>query len=381
MSKNQKKKRQHYVPRFLLRNFSADKRRIATYLLATRTRIDEASLRAQCYSDYFYGRDQRLEDSFSGEESKISLMLGDLDPGRLEQLAPEALYQLRQFVHYQRQRTLGAAIGLDSMAEALLKNIASKSVSLTQAEIDRVRIRLQDPQSLALWSAATSTPLLFDLYLKFLIAEHPVGFVISDHPVASYNQFAEHHPKFRHYGGTTGLALKGLQMFLPVSPSVCIAIFDPATYCYGSPKSRVCSPSARDVAFLNAMQAVNAVSCIYFDPRRMDDEHLAALAESRQGHADIRKTSVWNGPLTVRPDGHLRQMVATTAPDIRLGRKLSFVRVIDTDRYRNYDRAILPVRSPKLVKLAESYERYVDNLVQKRRRERQSEGPTIKEPD
>ena len=60
-----KKKRQHYVPRFLLKNFSADKRRIALEVLATGRRVDDAQLKAQCYRDYFYGKDEVLENAFA----------------------------------------------------------------------------------------------------------------------------------------------------------------------------------------------------------------------------------------------------------------------------------------------------------------------------
>jgi Protein of unknown function (DUF4238) len=260
-------KRQHYVPRFLLRNFSPDGRRISLVMFAAGRRIDDASIKGQCYEDYFYGKDQVMEKSFATEEGVVCNLLGDLSVAHLESLTAAAAEKLRTFVHYQRFRTLGSARATNAMIDAFAK-VAVKGTlrpgdGISPEDIDRVQIGLPDAQQQSLWHAAGSTPLLLDLEVKFVVTDRIAGFIISDHPVVSGNQYAEHHPDFQHCLGITGLACKGLQMFLPLSPSVTLAVYDPATYQYGG-KSRVCRAGPDDVAFLNQMQATNALKCAYF---------------------------------------------------------------------------------------------------------------------
>jgi hypothetical protein len=45
--------------------------------------------------------------------------------------------------------------------------------------------------------------------------------------------------------------------------------------------------------------------------------------------------------------------MSPVTPDPRLGFQPNFSRVVDDNPYDGYDRAILPVRSPELMKLAE----------------------------
>src|SRR5207237_4965802 len=100
----------------------------------------------------------------------------------------------------------------------------------------------------------------------FLVTDRVPGFVISDHPVVLYNQYAEHHADLQHCLGITGLAAKGLQMFLPLSPAVTLAVFDPSTYQYGGRERIVVRAGPQDVTYLNRLQAIQGVKCIYFCP-------------------------------------------------------------------------------------------------------------------
>lgn len=50
-----KNKKQHFVPRFYLRKFSADGRSVNIWNLTNEKRIQGANLKNQCYKDYFYG--------------------------------------------------------------------------------------------------------------------------------------------------------------------------------------------------------------------------------------------------------------------------------------------------------------------------------------
>jgi hypothetical protein len=54
-------KNQHFVPKFYLRHFSADKKSIHLLNLKSEKPIFGAPLKNQCSRDYFYGEDGRHE--------------------------------------------------------------------------------------------------------------------------------------------------------------------------------------------------------------------------------------------------------------------------------------------------------------------------------
>lgn len=162
-----------------------------------------------------------------------------------------------------------------------------------------------------------------------------------------------------------------LQLFMPLSPSVTLALFDPTVYEYGG-KSRVCRAGPQDVEHLNRMQAVNAASCFYFLPARTPAEHLDLLQRCRRAHPSIYEHRRWTTPITKRADGKMSQFVVVAKTEVRVGAKLSFVRVIDGHSYADYDGPAVPVRNPELLKFTHEYGRFLEEAVAAARPHEQS---------
>lgn len=363
-------KRQHYVPRMILRNFSNDRKRIC--LVVEGRRIDGVSLRDQCQASYFYGADQVMEKSFADEEAKMSAFFGDLNPDRFATLDDDAIYQLRMFVAYQHARTRGAAEHHSKFVGAFAKQTLRDHLMLNGHEtlkpedLDLVEVGIDNAQNDAIWTAAKSNPVLLDMAVKFIKTARTPGFVIADHPVVAYNQFAEHHPILSRYPTSTGLAAKGLQLFMPLSPDMVLAVYDPATYQYGG-NSMVCTAGPADVAFLNRMQAVNAYSCFYFDPARMDDVGLSDLIETRSKHPSVYKKQVSTSNMLRHEDGRLSRLVAVHQTELRVDAKLSFIRPLDGRTYEDYSGPSVPVRSPAVLEFARRYGEELEAEVARRR--------------
>jgi hypothetical protein len=348
------KKNHHFVPQLILRRFSADERTVSLHHFGSRrTIVDTAPISDQCSQDYFYGRDPALEDSFGFTEGKFSQLLQKLESCDFGELPLDDRIAVILFTHYQRNRTAAAADKVNNQNEALLKDLAAQNPDTADIDPASYRIKFDYQQILALKAAGDATLLTADLEVKFLVNDRKMGFVISDAAVAGYNQFAEHHPLFTHWRGYSGVASKGLQWFYPISPRVCIAVYDPTTYCYGSPKSRVCRPSSRDVEFLNSLQAIHARECLYFLTGTVSDGEIDRMRGARERHPNLYETRVVKSPPYRRPDGLIGQIMSPVTPDPRLGFQPNFSRVVDDNPYDGYDRAILPVRSPELMKLAE----------------------------
>jgi hypothetical protein len=363
-------RRQHYVPQLILRNFSTNGATTSLVVLSSGKRVVETAINRQCYRPYFYGEDQVMERSFAREETKIATILGDLSRARLEALTDDDIEALKFFVHYQHARTLGAAESLSNFAAAFARHTLEETARLNNDDelresLDHVKIRMNEAQHERLWHAGKSTPLMYDLAVRFVMTSRPQGFVIGDHPVVAYNQFAEHHPILSRYPTSTGLALKGLQLFMPLSPSVTLACFDPSTYEYDG--KLVTGAGPRDVRFLNEVQAVNALECVYFQADRTEDAALEGLLAKRRDHPSPYEKTIATTDIEVRADGTMRQLVIVTHPDIKVGAHLSFVRVTDKRSYEYYEGPTIPVRSPALVEFTERYGKFLEDEVERGR--------------
>lgn len=323
------KKRQHYVPRLILREFSQDRATTSVLVLDSGEAIDGAPISRQCYENYFYGEDGKVENALEQIEGLFSTLLGDRSAERLEALADADMVILTFFVQLQRGRTVAASEQISEQTDSFWKAALAGDPRLNGlGDLDQFRIGSDRPQSESLYYAALAWPMLLDLRLKFLVPNGKLGFVVSDDPVILYNQYAEHHPIYRHHPATVGLAMKGLQVFLPLSPRLCLALFDPSAYEYGSSKRRVCSLGLRDVRLLNQMQALNAHECLYFDRSEMNDDDLRTLAKARQGGRGWRTARIYKSEEIPEADGTTSQIVGLSQPALRVGKKLGCISAI-----------------------------------------------------
>lgn len=64
------KKRQHYVPRFYMREFADSNKKFSVLNLKTGERIEKVSYSSQCYKDYYYGSDGIWEEQLGEMENK-----------------------------------------------------------------------------------------------------------------------------------------------------------------------------------------------------------------------------------------------------------------------------------------------------------------------
>lgn len=369
-------KRQHYVPRFVLRGFSADQKTTSVMLLADGRVVQKASIKEQCAEDYFYGAGQSLERSFAKEEAKIAGYLGIRDRATLEAFSEDVLWDFKSFLHYQHARTLAAAERFEHFLASMARSVMLATARLNNEPPDYVRTIenlkvLKNPQVERIWYACKSRPVIADLNIKFIMTERAEGFVVGDHPVVAYNQFAEHHPVLRRFPTITSLAVKGLQYFMPLSSSVVLAAYDPVVYKYGG-NSVVCRAGPRDVKFLNAMQAVNSLKCVYFDRKRVQQSDLDELLAKQRSHPSVHKTDISTSPFNVCGDGRLSRFMVSSYRDVRVGAKLSFVKVLDGHSYRDYSGASLPVRSPQLMEIAKAYGEHLDEEFEREQERRKT---------
>lgn len=258
-------KSQHFVPQFLLRRFSPDGSSIGLHNIASGRRIEGASLKHQACRDWFYGRDGHIESVLADFEGEASRVLLDIQ----ESTRPSKRYSadhhtLATFLHIQAQRTAQAVAQANEMLNKIGKSVLRRRLTdpaLLEA-LDQVEMTLTDPTDMTLRRAILDTPVILDLKFKLLHNVSGVPFVLGDHPVIKHNQLYEGAPV-----SLIGLANVGLQILLPIGPTLAIVFYDEAAYALGDRSSNVVRiAAAKDVRALNAMQWANALENVYFCP-------------------------------------------------------------------------------------------------------------------
>lgn len=349
-------KRHHYVPKFLLRQFSEDRARIDVCRISDNRVFSNVSLKDQSYKNYYYGRSSELEKAFSSIEGEARLILEKILLKGLDSLSDEENTKLRFFVVLQSERTPGAAKQVQALTAEMGKTVIeaiARSNDIPQDFVNKVKLEMTEPQMAAIQSAANAFPVTIDLSIKLLVANEGAGyFMLSDNPVSKCNQFVEHHPDLKNLPGGTGYAQVGLQIFLPISPLHCLCLYDPGVYEYGSAGSSLVHASKKDIGLINLLQVGFSEKCVYWSQGRGPDEvELERLISVGKVLRDGRVPSSQTSDKYQKRDGSIGQLTITNMPSVRIGKKFSFVRVSEKRRIRS---GFIPYRSPEIIEMVEA---------------------------
>ena len=100
-----------------------------------------------------------------------------------------------------------------------------------------------------------------DLKLILLESDCANKFITSDAPVFMYNKYCEGIK-----GATTGLIAEGTQIFFPISPEICLFLFDDKVYKVGNKSNVIIKvTSSEDIFQINSVQFIGADSNLYFN--------------------------------------------------------------------------------------------------------------------
>lgn len=258
-------KNQHYVPQFYQRHFSDDGKNIGVYILKAKKYLPQGAIKHQASADYFYSKNLKIEKALGVLEGIADTVMEDLlanPKRRLSDKQGEALYvhtmmQLGRTL-YQTQKQEKA---ITVMSQNLLKelkrideeNQLGQYDDLPYDAIEHTNIKFTEPGAFVLGNFAQLVPVCRDLKYKVLINNSNVPFITSDNPVCMYNQYLE-----RLGLNNGGLAQRGLQLYMPVSPKVAVMYYDPQVYKLGCMLKEYVEVKECDVCELNKMIASQA---------------------------------------------------------------------------------------------------------------------------
>lgn len=270
------KNRQHYVPKFYLRNFSENKKSIASFNVSREKFVSEASIKNMCQRHNFYGADNHIEN-FLGEkiEPGASRLIQNIIQTNVLPTDLEDYMHLVLFILISEARHLKTAESLNHTFDTVLKSALELSHQFDQADLNKYQITIDEPANLAIEQAIEQLELVLDLE-PLLILERTGGtrnFITSDHPLVRYNSFY----LAKQINGGFGYISRGAQFFIPISPHACILLYDSNIYHIPNQENNVLKlKKAKEIDQLNHLFFLNAHNNV-FCCQRTKKEYVTEL--------------------------------------------------------------------------------------------------------
>ncbi len=352
------KKRQHYVPRFYLRNFSIGEsgKAIGIFNIHSGLYVPSGKLRTQAYGTYFYGADTAFEDRLGIFEGRTAPIIAEILRGnRLPAALSQDHHALLAFTVLQHSRTAYAAEEQNELIDKLVKAVFAKDPRL-EVDLDDFCVRFTNSTRRTLVLAARCLPLAFDLKFKLMLNISVLPFITSDNPVVFYNQFLE--PR-KTEGATTGLACKGLQIFLPLSPTHCVVFYDRDVYKVGSRRAvPVELASVSEICAINRLQCINALNSVYFNDSISEAQVRTAVGGAMRFRRSTKaKVDEYVGPTDAEG---MHSLLRFHRSEVRCKLQLGFIKALKKAKKYELGNRVVHVRNEELCRLHEEFLGLVD---------------------
>jgi hypothetical protein len=262
---------QHYVPQFLLRNFGWKAKKgifriniFDTTNCSIRPNQNIAKVFSQ---NFFYDQDNSIEKFLNEIETPTSRLFEQVINGNFRILENEDNKSLLMtFISSLLQRTPSALEKANEFINTNLnEGIVRQLLSLNGYDPNEANNGyFEFPQLVSdiTLEGVINSILIKDLNFQIIKNETNLEFCISDHPVFTYNWLYRDldHPS------VTGITAKGVQIFLPLSPSITLCLYDSHIYKYGQKNQLITHVSnVNDIEIMNSFQIINSYSIIGFN--------------------------------------------------------------------------------------------------------------------
>ena len=192
---NQKndKRRQHYVPKFYLRNFSGNNKAVGIYLFKIDKIIENGSINDNLWQEYFYGEDALVENKLAEcERIWNEIILSIIEEEKLPKSQKDLMW-LCYFVLISSARTLKRGNQVNKDITNLMKNLLEMEEpelfsKVMNSSKDGLSVKVKYPALPFIKAAQEALPLVIDLKIELLINRSAIDYVTSDNPTVFCNQ-------------------------------------------------------------------------------------------------------------------------------------------------------------------------------------------------
>lgn len=222
-------KKQHYVPQFLLKNWSQGKKK-QIFVFDKKSNksfpsnIENIAHENNFYEDEILGYENNTESKLSELESNSAPIINKIiSEGTIKNLSDSEHKMLCLFTAVQMLRTNNIREFLEGYNEILLKRIqgwgfepnteVENFSGMSKKEVKSSSINIVNSLPSDLVSS------FIDKKLILYQAPNNCNFYISDHPIILHNYFPRKHR------GNLGIGLYGIEIYFPISPKYCLSFF------------------------------------------------------------------------------------------------------------------------------------------------------------
>lgn len=252
-------KKQHFVPRFYLKNFSGTPKTIGMYNFKNSKIIKPSNLYNQCQKDFFYDSDNAIENHLSILERDAAELIRKIIQARsLSILTKDELYNLLFFVILQNSRTEVSSNKISQLGHLLLDEIVGEH------DLD-----VKNGHIIAMQHSFMLTYIASDLKTALLVNKTKIPFITSDHPVSLTNPLFDR-VNNKSLGGI-GYAKKGLIITFPISSELCLIYYDYNSYFFGKGSLDIIITDINNINSINFLSASSCNENFYFDSLLQDD--------------------------------------------------------------------------------------------------------------
>jgi hypothetical protein len=325
MTENRK---QHYLPKFYLKNFSEDDKQVCVYHLKSGKGII-SPIDSTCQEKYFYGKDSKFEKGLSDIETyQAQVIKKIIETSDIEILSLEEQFNLLSFLILQYARTKEAKNTSEKWVEFhvehYLKPLMKSHPELKKyrpEEIDRLKITVPNFYKYTMGVALSSIEGIFDLKLLLLINKTEKPLITSDAQVILNNIV-----KLKKRS-MIGLFSPGLQIFCPLTDSIGLLLIDPLAYKIEiSSDSKIDVINEEDIDNLNTLQILNCSEIVIFR-NRTEYDYIKELHGRIKGNK-IKKTLIEKKiKITPLSNGGYSEIVGLHTEGINYGYRFSFLKL------------------------------------------------------
>ncbi|RYV01905.1 hypothetical protein SOPP22_12150 [Shewanella sp. OPT22] len=260
-------KNQHYVPKCYLKAFTLDSdgKAINVYNIDRKKLIPLAPVKNQCSRDYFYGKDEKLEDAIQFLEQSYGIALSELLQTPTKFCEHHKIV-LKRFWLFQYLRTEASSLRAMEMSEGI-----GKYAGLSAEEFN---LGIKDAVNISMHNYAECMQIVDDLKVCLIKNHTDLPFITSDDPAVLSNRWHLNDVRAKYF--SFGLKASGNLLFLPLTPQLMCLAYDGDIYSIKHKKGWIEIRNKNDVKYFNEHQILNCRANLFLKEKR----HAAFLHES-----------------------------------------------------------------------------------------------------
>jgi hypothetical protein len=365
-------KKQHYVPKSVLKNFASDpsQKQINLINISRKKIIRRASLRDQCYRDYLYGKELAVEKELAKLEGHFKSLTVKLMQDHQMNIDLHHRLDVVSMIALQKARTLRAEEEINFMVDKIMKMMMHGH--FTEDELKKFKVGLTHAANMNVATALTVSPMLLDLKQFLIINKSKIPFIISDNPVVMTNWFCRARMPARSSGG---FSRSGLQIFMPLSPECALMLHDSGVYNAESANNVISISQSSEVSSLNELQWLNAYKNIYFSEGLTQEEITSLLSTVRpeRGAVSFQRLESVDDPGLYRAtdktefdspsEGVRSELVHVSANGLPKDIRLRSLRIRSKPTFYDNGSAASPARDPVWREIVEEFAKAVQAQV------------------